>query len=263
VKSRHRPACAPQIPCTLTLCTNSSHPYQNKSFADQDSEFLSLLFSHCCALSRPQALCFYIVHENTRGEGVTPVRQLSVTSDQRAGGKRKAKERRGQTRGGRGIPLPPLRDRDDGEGERRGAGLKSDDCADLGRRSPAPLQGEPKNRSKGRPLRRRKNGPPRKDGPYIRRRKFTAKRKAGTMYRAPTSGKTGGMTAGSNPKPTLPDQAGAGTKRGWHPPTKILRPRRPELQSRSQRPRYSCGGRHCGGCDGSATIIRLPYSGKA
>jgi len=72
VNTRHKPARAPQIPSTLTLCTNSAHPYQNKGFLNQNSEFLSPLFSHCCALWRLQTLCFVIVHENWRGEGVTP-----------------------------------------------------------------------------------------------------------------------------------------------------------------------------------------------
>ena len=64
----HKPARAPQIPGTLTLCTNSTHPYQNKDFADQNSEFLSALFSNTCAHSRLQPLCFDMLHKNTRGE---------------------------------------------------------------------------------------------------------------------------------------------------------------------------------------------------
>src|SRR5271157_1343190 len=72
VNTRYKPARTPQIPSTFTLCTSSSHPYQNKGLANQNRQFLSPLFSHCCAHSLPQPLCFDMLHKNTRGEGVTP-----------------------------------------------------------------------------------------------------------------------------------------------------------------------------------------------
>ena len=65
----HQPARAAQLPSTLTLCTNSAHPYQNK-------RFISPLFSHRCAHLRPQALCFDMLHKNTRGEGWLPCQQF-------------------------------------------------------------------------------------------------------------------------------------------------------------------------------------------
>jgi hypothetical protein len=73
VNTWHNPACAPQNPSTLARCTNSAHPYQNKGFANQNSEFLTSLFSHTCAHSRLQPLCFDILHKNTQGERVPPV----------------------------------------------------------------------------------------------------------------------------------------------------------------------------------------------
>ena len=73
VNTRHKPARAPQLPSTCTPCANSAHRYQNKGFVNQNSEFLSPLFSHSCAHLRPQTLCFDMLHKNRRGEGVTPV----------------------------------------------------------------------------------------------------------------------------------------------------------------------------------------------
>jgi hypothetical protein len=72
MNTRYKPARAPQIPSTVTLRTNSAHRYQNKGFANQNSQFLTPLFSHTCALSRLQPLCFDMLHKNTQGEGVTP-----------------------------------------------------------------------------------------------------------------------------------------------------------------------------------------------
>ena len=68
MNTRHKPARAPQIPSILTLCTNSAHPYQNKGFPDQNSAFLTPLFSHTSAHLRLQPLCFDTLHKNTRGE---------------------------------------------------------------------------------------------------------------------------------------------------------------------------------------------------
>jgi len=72
VNARHKPARCPQVPSTFTLRTNSAHPYQNKGFANQNSAFLTSLFSHTCAHSRLQPLCFDMLHKNTRGEWVLP-----------------------------------------------------------------------------------------------------------------------------------------------------------------------------------------------
>src|SRR5208337_3878780 len=74
VNIRYKPARAPQILSSLTRCTNSAHPYQNKGF-------ITSLFSHVCAHLRLQALCFKTLHKNTRGDGVT----LSPTVPSRIG----------------------------------------------------------------------------------------------------------------------------------------------------------------------------------
>jgi hypothetical protein len=66
------------------LCTDSAHPYQNKGFANQNREFLSPLFSHTCAYSRLQPLCFDMLHKNTRGEGVTLVTKAAASGEQEA-----------------------------------------------------------------------------------------------------------------------------------------------------------------------------------
>ena len=73
MNTRHKLARTPQNSSTLALCTNSTHQYKNKGFINRNNEFLSPLFSHYCALSRPQPLFFDTLHKNTWGEGVTPV----------------------------------------------------------------------------------------------------------------------------------------------------------------------------------------------
>ena len=72
MNTRHRPAPVAQSPIVLTLCPKSAHAYQNKELANQNCEFLSPLFSHCCALLRLQPLCFDTLHKNTRGWEVPP-----------------------------------------------------------------------------------------------------------------------------------------------------------------------------------------------
>ncbi len=93
VNTRHKPARTPQIPSTFTLCTNSSHPYQNKGFLTQNIAFLSPSFSHRCAHWRPQTLCFDTLHKNTRGEGVTPPSTIPSRIGRGRGPRREEAER--------------------------------------------------------------------------------------------------------------------------------------------------------------------------
>ena len=97
-----------QSPGTLSLCTNSSHPYQNKGFADQNSEFLSPLFSHRCAHLSLQTFCFDTLHKNTRGEGWlwSESYQRPAISDQEAREKQFVPES-----GGGKVPNPKREER--------------------------------------------------------------------------------------------------------------------------------------------------------
>jgi len=138
VNTRHKPARGPQTLSTLTLCTNSAHRYQNKGFINQNSGFLSPLFSHTSARSRLQPLCFDMLHKNTRGWVVTSV----ATFPSRVGMTEKH-----------------------------------------GRRNP---RTGPAQRGTGHYIGRRTA--------RLRRRPLHEQRMAGTIYRAPTKRKAGGMT---------------------------------------------------------------------
>ncbi len=64
VNTRYTPARTPPFHRAFDPRIDLTHRYQKKGF-------ISYLFSHTCALLRPQPLCFDTLHKNTRGEGDT------------------------------------------------------------------------------------------------------------------------------------------------------------------------------------------------
>ena len=157
---------------TRTLCTDSAHRYQNKGFAKQNSQFLSPLFSHTCAHSRLQPLCFDMLHKNTLGEGVPPVTTVCSRNGMGGGANPERAERSlrpGEAHGAhksrsaarrailrrerrnRAAPVPPTAGgRDDRGGRRDDGKRRAARLPPTAGKQRRPLQGQeaPRNRSR-------------------------------------------------------------------------------------------------------------------